>query len=111
MRHHMSAGGALEPVLLRVVISHAWPILEGGLVVMDLPAVSDAETARGNLVSLALTTCHSVMVVARIDRWVPYCCVHHIIACNTKAIMFLSECQRRERLFYGGLACFRQNTY
>ena len=72
MRHIMKVGSlplsVLEPVLLRVVISHAWPVLERGLVVMDLPGVSDAETARGNLASLALTQCNSMMVVACIDR-------------------------------------------
>ncbi|KXZ42306.1 hypothetical protein GPECTOR_164g148 [Gonium pectorale] len=66
---NLKVGEQLELMLRRVVVSHAWPLLRRGLVLLDLPGVADAQRSRGNIATQAVSKADSVMVVATIARF------------------------------------------
>ncbi|KAJ1561015.1 hypothetical protein HK405_005189, partial [Cladochytrium tenue] len=64
----LSTPSSIWPLVKRATIRGPWALLSGGLVLVDLPGIGDADAARNQIVDSYIRRCNGILAVAPITR-------------------------------------------
>lgn len=62
------SGPSVWPLVRKAVVSGPWALLSGGLTIVDLPGLGDANSARNSVVCGYIDRCHGILATAPISR-------------------------------------------
>lgn len=63
-----TAAPSVWPLVRKAVVAGPWALLSGGLTIVDLPGLGDANSARNAVVSGYIDRCHGILAAAPITR-------------------------------------------
>eukprot|EP00168_Porphyra_purpurea_P009164 TRINITY_DN2210_c0_g1_i5.p1 TRINITY_DN2210_c0_g1~~TRINITY_DN2210_c0_g1_i5.p1 ORF type:complete len:1827 (+),score=432.58 TRINITY_DN2210_c0_g1_i5:250-5481(+) len=63
-----ASGPSVWPLVRKAVVSGPWALLSGGLTLVDLPGLGDANSARNSVVAGYIDRCHGILATAPITR-------------------------------------------